>query len=485
MSLKQQSVIGALWTFVDIIFNKGIYFAATIILARIMGPTEFGLLGMILLFVAIGNSLIDSGMSTSLLRMNQLTESDYSTVFITNLGMSVAVYLVLYFASPFVAVFYDQPILTDVIRVYCLGFIVNAFRSIHNVKLIKDMDFRKITILNVPGNIISFIVALIMGLQGYGIWSVVALFIVNQLIATICFWVFYKWKPSWNFDYALYKSHFKFGYKLVIAAQLNTLFDNIYNVLIGKFYNIKSLAFYERAYTFNNYPVSVLSGIVLKVSLPTLATYKNDPNKIKEVYKRIMQVSFLITALILGFLSVVAEPLFYIILGEEWANAVPFFQILCLSYVFYPVHSLNINVLSVFGRSDLFLKLEVIKKILTIVVVVLCFNFGIIGLLWSSVVVSIISLLINTYYSGKFLNYFTFSQIMDLVPTLITVGIVSIATYILQSSFIIIAQLKILLSFGVGMIIFILLSEVIKLTPYIHLKEIIFTQLKFKNDTSN
>ena len=470
---------GAIWTFIDILINKGAYFIATIVLAGILGPKEFGLIGMIMLFVSIGNTLIDSGMSTSLLRSNNVTEKEYSTVFITNILMSVLVYLILFFIAPFIASFYEQPILINVIKWYCLGFVITSLRSIHNVKLMKEMEFRKITILNLPGIIISVIVAIWMGYKGYGIWSLVSLFLINQFISTVLFWLFIKWKPSFYFDFANYKDHFKFGYKLTLSALLNTVFENIYNILIGKFYNVKTLGFYERAYTFNNYPVSILSGIILKVSLPSLTSIKGDEVRLQKAYKSIMQMSFLISASGLAFAALLAHQIVKLVLGEQWLPIVPLFQVLSVSFMFYPIHSLNINILSVFGRSDLFLKLEVVKKIMILIVVAICFNFGVIGLVWSSVINSILALIINTHYSGRFLNYPTKNQLLDLLPTLATVLATVSVVYCFQLA---IAPtnliLQIVLSFVIGLLTILIISERINLMPYLHIKELILEQIK-------
>ena len=470
---------GAIWTFIDILINKGAYFIATIILAGILGPKEFGLLGMIMLFVSIGNTLIDSGMSTSLIRSNNVTENEYSTVFITNILMSVLVYLILFFIAPFIASFYEQPILINVIKWYCLGFVITSLRSIHNVKLMKEMEFRKITILNLPGIIISVIIAIWMGYKGYGIWSLVSLFLINQFISTVLFWLFIKWKPSFYFDFANYKDHFKFGYKLTLSALLNTVFENIYNILIGKFYNVKTLGFYERAYTFNNYPVSILSGIILKVSLPSLTSIKGDEVRLQKAYKSIMQMSFLISSCGLAFAALLAHQIVKLFLGDQWLALVPLFQVLSISFMFYPIHSLNINILSIFGRSDLFLKLEVVKKIMILIVVAICFNFGVIGLVWSSVINSILALIINTHYSGRFLNYPTKNQLLDLLPTLATVLVTVSIVYGFQM---VIAPtnliLQIVISFVIGLLTILIISERTNLTPYLHIKELILEQIK-------
>lgn len=479
MDIKQKSISGVFWTFIDIIINKGFYFVATIILARILGPEEFGLLGMIALFVNIGNALIDSGMSTSLLRATDLTEKDYSTVFVTNVIMSVIIYLILYFLAPYVANFYSQASLNSLIKWYCLGFIIGSFRSIHVVRLMKEMDFKKITILNLPGNILSAISSIWAGYAGYGFWSLIILFLVNQSVSTLMFWLFIEWKPYFLFDFNNYKKHFKFGYKLLISSQLNVFFENIYNILIGKFYGVGNLGYYERAYTFNSYPVSVLTGIILRVSLPTLAILKNDLVKLQYVYKRILQISFLVSGFGLLFSCIFAEKIILLVLGDNWLPVTPFFQILSISFIFYPIHSLNINILSVFGRSDLFLKLEIVKKVLIILIVASCFRFGIMGLLWSSVINSVINLIINTHFSGLYLNYSTKNQIFDILPSFLLI-IISLS-FVLPLNYIgssLNPLFFLVVAFVISFFVLIMSCEFSKLSSYVFIKNQIIEYFK-------
>jgi O-antigen/teichoic acid export membrane protein len=474
LSLKKQTVNGAIWTFIDLLLNKGTYLVATIILAKILGPTEFGLIGMISLFVAIGNSLIDSGLTTSLLRLKKITQTDYTTVFYSSVLMSIIVYTIIYFSSYSIAKFYNQEILKILIRIYCLGFIMSSLRGVHAVKLLKELNFKKITILNMPGNIISTIIAIYMGFMGFGVWSLVALFLTNQIVSTIVYLTFVQWKPSLNFDNECYKFHIQFGYKLVISSQLNTIFENINNILIGKYFSVKMLGFYERAYTFNNYPTSIISGIIQKVSLPSLSMVKDDTNELKSVYKNMMLVTFFFSMAIFSFLSIIAKPLFDLMLGEAWSEMIPLFRVLSLSFILYPIHSLNVNILSVFGRSDIFLKLEIYKKILTVFTVTIGIYFGIMGLVWSNVILSLMSLFLNTHFGGKFINYPAFSQMRDLLPTIALVIITSLIVIMFNVTFMFDSNvLNISCNFLLGSVVLIILSEIFKLAPYIYFKKIL------------
>lgn len=478
LSLKKQTVNGAIWTFIDLMLNKGTYLIATIILAKILGPTEFGLIGMISMFVAIGNSLIDSGLTTSLLRLKKISQTDYTTVFYSSILMSVLVYSIIYFSSNSISKFYNQEILNELIRIYCLGFIISSLRGVHAVKLIKELNFKKITRLNMPGNVISTVLAIYMGYMGFGVWSLVALFLTNQIISTIVYWYFVKWTPSLIFDIQCYKFHMRFGYKLVISSQLNIIFENIYNILIGKYFSVRMVGFYERAYAFNNYPTSIISGIIQKVSLPSLSMVKEESTELRSVYRNMMLVTFFFSMSILSFLSIVAKPLFDMLLGPAWSEMIPFFRVLTLSFILYPIHSLNVNILSVFGRSDIFLKLEIYKKILTVLLVTIGLYFGVMGLVWSNVILSVLALLLNTHFGGKFINYSTFSQMRDLLPT---IAIVVVTSFIVISFniFVIFESniLSILCDLIIGSVVLIILSEIFKLAPYTFVKKILLEML--------
>ncbi len=484
MNIKEQSLHATIWTIIDIVFNKAVFFIATIVLARLLGPHEFGLVGLIMVFFTIGATLVDSGLSVSLIRTANPDDLEYSTVFYMNLVMSTIAYLLIFISAPFVADFYAQPILNLLIRIYCLGFIITAMRMIAQTMLIREMNFKKIAILNVPGNIVGLIIGVWMAMNEYKVWSIVGLYLSNQIVASIMYWIFIKWRPKIVFSIEKMKYHWNFGYKLMISAQLNTLFDNMYNILIGKFYSVQLLGYYERAYTFNNYPVSILSGIIGKVSLPLLSQISNDKQRTLHVYRKILMLAFYISApLMLGAL-VVAEPLFSLILGQQWIPAVPFFQILCLAYMLYPSHSLNINILSIYGKSDLFLKLEIIKKVMIIALVLLTFNFGIYGLVWSSVIASFAALFINTFYTGGLILYYTKDQIKDLIPTLIISIFMAIIMYIIHLSLVSYVDIiQIAIPSILGIFFFGLLSYITKNESFFNLISLMKT--KSLNDTSN
>lgn len=418
MSLKKQALSGVVWTFADTFLIRGLSFVAMIFLARWLGPADFGLIGMIAVFIAIGSSLTDSGMTNSLIRTKDPDQSDYSTVFIVNLVMSLLVYGIVYLAAPFIADFFGHAILVEVIRLYCLIFLIIAFSAVQLAILTKEMNFRKITIINLPSTLIGVTVGLYLGYNDYGVWSIVWMYLTTSGLKSILLWLTTNWKPKLLFSKAKFKYHYSFGYKLMLSGLLDTVFRNIYNILIGKYFSAQTLGFYERSKQFSEYPSSTLTGIISKVSYPMLSNIKEDPNRLEEVYRKLIRVSFFVIAPLMLGSAAVAKPLFLLILGEEWLPAALFFQILSLAMMLYPIHAFNLNILKVYGRSDLFLKLEVIKKAIISISIIVAFQFGIMGLVWSSVFTSFAALGVNMYYSSKLINYPIKNQIKDLIQTL-------------------------------------------------------------------
>ena len=453
MSLKKQTLSGVFWTFTDTFILRGLSFIASVVLARLLGPTEFGLVGMISVFVAIGNSLVDSGLSASIIRTKEANDQDFSTVFYLNLLMSVLVYGLVFIAAPYIASFFNQDILIPIVRIYCISFIISAFSSIQMAILNKEMKFKKIMQCRLPGTIIGVVVGIAMGYLGYGVWSLVWMFLTTQIVNSVMLWLFSIWKPSLTFSKEKLKYHYGFGYKLMLSGLINTLYNNIYKVIIGKFFSVQSLGYYERAEAFNSQPVTILTTIISKVSYPLLSKIQDQEERIGAVYRQLIQFSFFIMAPMMLAAAALAKPLFLLVLGEQWLPAVPFFQILCLSGMFFPIHAFNINVLKVYGRSDLFLKLELIKKAVITVTIIIGFQFGIYGLVWSSVLNSIISLLINTHYSSRMIHYTTKQQLEDIVITLAKAGVMALLMWCLiqgLENYSFFFQLIITGSFGVG-----------------------------------
>tara|TARA_R110002051_G_scaffold238375_2_gene299112 strand:+ start:2392 stop:3831 length:1440 start_codon:yes stop_codon:yes gene_type:complete len=466
VTLKKQTFSGVLWTFMDTFFVKGIMFIAMILLARWIGPEDFGLIGMIAVFVAIGRSLTDSGMTNSLIRTKEPDQSDFSTVFIVNIVMSLLVYAIVYFTAPFIADFFGHKILIKIIRIYCLLFLIIAFSAVQLAILTKRMEFKKITKINFPSTLLGVALGLYLGYNEFGVWSVIWMYLSTELVRSVLLWFFSNWKPKFIFSKSKFKFHFKFGYKLVISGLLDTVFKNIYNVLIGKYFSAQMLGFYERSKQFSEYPSATLTGVISKVTYPMLSQIQKDPKRLESIYRKLIRVSFFIIAPLMLGAAAIAKPLFLMLLGDEWLPAVLFFQILTLAMMLYPIHAFNLNILQVYGRSDLFLKLEIIKKIVITVTVFLAFQFGIMGLVWSSVFTSFAGLGINMFYSSKLIDYPVFKQIEDLSITLIIAIFVAFLMYktttLLPNALNIV---QIILASLVGVIVYLGINYLVKTSP--------------------
>lgn len=407
---------GLVWTFGQQFGVQLINFVVSIVLARLLLPSEFGLLGMIAVFINVGNVLSDSGMNSSLIRTDNPNQIDYSTVFFTNLAISISAYLITFVSAPFIADFFDQPVLVNLIRVYCLTFIIRAFAMIQVTKLTKAMEFKKQLLINIPSLVMGGILGMILAYNGFGVWSLVYMNLFQTFIATVQLWLFGKWAPSFIYDKECLKKHFFFGYKLTLSSVLNTIIKNVYNLIIGRLFSAAQLGYFIRARSMQDLPISNISNALKKVTYPMFASIKNDESRLKEVYKRLVQqVFFWITPVLLTAI-VIAEPLFRFLLTEKWLPAVPYFQILCIAGIVTPLNSYNLNILLVKGKSNQYLKLEVIKNTLTVLGTLLVIPFGIYGLLFSLLASEFITFYINAYFCGKVLNFSIKEQLLHVSP---------------------------------------------------------------------
>ncbi|MCX2837922.1 lipopolysaccharide biosynthesis protein [Salinimicrobium sp. MT39] len=416
MALKKVVTSGLVWTFTQQFGNQIIGFVVSLILARLLLPEEFGLIAMIAVFVAVGNGLMDSGLSLSIIRDTEAGDKDFSTVFIFNVVAGAIIYLSIFIAAPFIAQFYDQEILTKIIRVYCLTFIFSAATSVHIALFTRNMNFRVQTLTAIPAAVISGVLGIVLAIQGYGVWSLVYSSLLNSILNFVLIWKYSDWYPSRSFDKILFLKHWNYGYKLGLANLLNRIFNNLYLVVIGKYFSPALLGFYSRAESTKQLPLSNIERALNKVSFPMFVGIKHDPERLKNVFRRLLKMVVFVVSPVLLIGAAIAEPLFVFFFTEKWLPAVPYFQILCLGGLLLPLHSYNLSLLNIYGRSDLFLKLEIIKKVLIVGSILLIIPFGIYGLLWGQVVFSMIAYFVNAYYTQKFITYPLIEQLSDVFP---------------------------------------------------------------------
>jgi len=429
MSLKKIAVSGLIWTYGQMFGSQLLSFGVSIILARLILPAEFGLIGMLSIFMGLGMALFNGGLTSSLIRSQGLTSEDYSTVFFFNLVGSVIVFIVLFLCAPFIANFYNQPVLENICRVYGISFVFSAFGAVQNTILIKEFQFKKIFILTLPALVISSFVAVIMASKGFGVWSLVASALVNTFCTSVFLWFASGWRPKLLFHRKKFNQHFNYGYKMTLSGILDIVYSNIYQIIIGKFYSAALVGYYTRANTLMMLPVANISSSLNTVVFPLFSKVQDDIPRFKSIYKQIMLMVLFIITPIMVLMGVLAEPLIIFLFTEKWISVVPIFRIICFTGVLFPIHSYNLMVLQAIGRSDLFLRLEVVKKFLGAVIIIISFYFGFYGLLWGQLVFSILALLINTHYAGQILKYKMWNQLRDMIPIVGFAVITFIAVY--------------------------------------------------------
>jgi len=419
VSLKKQAISGMIWTYAQQFSSQLISFGVSVVLARLLLPSEFGLIGMLAVFMGIGTALFDGGLTSSLIRSNDTNKDDYSTVFYFNFAGSIIIYLILYLVAPWIAAFFHQPALTDITRIYGLTFVLSAFGTVQNTILTRELKFRKQAMIALPALILSSSVGLIMAFKNYGVWSLVYAALVNAAATSLLLWISSDWHPTLVFNNQKFQEHFHYGYKLTLSAVLDIIFTNIYQIVIGRFYSSSNVGYYTRAHTLLMLPVGNVSGALNRVVFPLFSKIQDDIPKFKDTYKKIMLMVLFIISPIVVFMAVMGKPLIIFLFTDKWLPVVPIFQIVCVTGILYPIHMYNLLVLQVKGRSDLFLKLEVIKKVIQGIILMISFFYGFYALLWGQLIFSCIALLINTHYAGRMLGYRMVDQLKDIAPIFI------------------------------------------------------------------
>lgn len=417
--LKQKTIKGLAWNTIQNFTNHGVEFLLMLFMARLLGPKEYGLIGLTTIFMAISATFVNCGFSNALIRKKDCTNDDYSTVFLFNLFVSIVCYLILYITAPYIGNFYNEPVLCPILRILGLVLITQAFSSVQNTLLSKNIDFKKKAKITVSKNIISGLIGLLFAFLGYGVWALVIQSLTASILFSIMLWSTTEWYPNMHFSRKSFKELFGYGSKLLISSLINTTYGQIYPIVIGKFFSATTLGNFSRARHWAQLGSRNLTGILQNVTFPVLAKVQDDDKRLENIYRRMIRTSCFIIFPLMVVLSAVAHPLTLIVIGEKWEFSASLLQIICFSMMWYPIHSLNLNLLMVKGRSDLFLKLEIIKKIMGICILCISVPLGIVAMCYFNIFTSIISLIINTYYTGKLINVGFLKQMRDIAPTLI------------------------------------------------------------------
>lgn len=471
-SLKKKTVIGVGWSAVENVTRLGVTFVVSIILARLLSPDEYGLIGILTIFISVFNAIVDSGFTNALIRKQDARDTDYCTVFYTNLVLSLVLAVTLFFCAKPISVFFERPELVLLTQVMSSVVVINALAIVQRARTTKAIDFKTQTKITFISSITSGIIGIAVAYMGYGVWALVCQQISNQLLSTIFFWIYNKWIPKLMFSWTSFKEMWAFGSKLLVSGLIDTVWKEIYQIVIGKCYSPAILGLYTRAKQFADLCSSNLTSVVQRVSYPVLSSIQDDRARLKGAYQRVIKITMLPTFVLMLGMAACAESMIQVLIGEQWLECVPMLQIICTYGMLYPLHALNLNMLQVQGRSDLFLKLEIIKKLIGIGPLLLGIFVNIYLMLAGSLVTSLISYYLNAYYSGPYLNYGIKEQVKDILPSF---GVaVAMAVPVYAISFIPFNPFILLpLQIVVGAVITIVICETIKLPEYLELKGIV------------
>lgn len=431
-SLKDKTVKGVAWSGIDNVVQTGVTFVVSIVLARLLCPDDYGLIGIITIFTMVCQTLINAGFNSALIRKKDCTDDDYNTVFICNMVLSLLLYALIFVCSPLIADFFERNELTVLTQVSSLVMIIGAMAIVQQTRLIKRIDFKTQTKITLIASVASGTLGIVMALTGFGVWSLIAQQLAAQALRTLLLWFYNKWIPKFRFSRDSFHELFGFGWKLMLSGLLDTVWKELYQVVVGKFYSPAALGQYTRAGQFSKMFSSNLTNVIQRVTYPVLSNIQDDKDRMVSAYRRIIKITMFITAISMFFLGAVSEPLLYCLIGPKWHDAAVYLPLICLSGSTYPLHAINLNMLQVQGRSDLFLGLEIIKKTIAIGPLMVGAFVGIIPMLLTNLITTVIAYFLNSYYSGKFIGYNSWMQIKDFAPSYGVATIIALSVYFLK-----------------------------------------------------
>lgn len=430
--VKKQVLSGLLWKFLERGGAQGIQFIVQLILARLLLPKDYGLIALIAIFISLANVFVQGGFNTALIQKKNVTDTDLSSVFYLNLFVASILNIVLYFTAPLIANFYEVQQLIPVLRIMSLTLFFGAINSIQNAVVSRRMHFKKLFFSSLGSIGISGLTGITMAYMGFGVWALVVQQLVYNVMTTIILWFTVQWRPKLVFSLEGVRGLFSFGWKLLASSLIGTLYMNLESLIIGKIYNAGMLGFYNRGKQFPSLIVTNIDGAIQSVMLPTYSAQQDNKNRIKKMVRRsIVTSSFIIFPIMVG-LAVVAKPFIELVLTDKWLPAVPFLQLYCATYALYPIHTANLQAINALGRSDIYLKLEIIKKLVGLIILGVSFFYGVYAIALGTVVSGIISTIINAYPNKRLLNYSYKEQWKDIIPSLILSLVMGSVIYLIH-----------------------------------------------------
>lgn len=471
-SIKNKAFSNMLWRFMERIGAQGVAFVVEIVLARLLAPEAFGIIAIVTVFINILQVFIDSGMGNALIQKKNADDLDFSSVFYFNMTVCIVLYGMMFVAAPFIADFYNMPDLTSVVRVLSLMLIISGVRNIQQAYVSRNLMFKRFFYSTLIGTVLAAVVGITMAYKSFGVWAVVGQQLCRAGIAALILWGTVKWRPKLIFSLERLKGLFSFGWKLLVSGLIDSVYNNLRNLIIGKVYTPSDLSFYDRASYFPRFIIGNINTSIDSVLLPTMSAEQDNKLRVRSMTRRAIKTgTYLMMPCMVG-LAVCAEPVVRLILTEKWLPCVPFLRIFCFTYAFYPIHTANLNAIKAVGRSDLFLKLEIIKKIVGLIAIVSTMWISVLAMAYSALVVSVLGQLINSWPNKKLLKYSYLDQFKDMLPQIMLSIGMGVVVYCV--SFIGLGDiLTLLIQIPLGVALYIAGSKLFKIDSFEYLFSII------------
>lgn len=416
MSFRKIALNGLFWNLTDNFSVKVIQFISEIYMARILSPSDYGLMGMLIIFTTLSDAIMNGGFSTALIRKTNRTDTDAATAFYFNIIIGLLLYIGLFLSAPQIAAFYHVPILEELIKVASIPFVINSFFLVQRTYMTIQMNFKSQAKISIIAALVKGGSGISMAYMGYGVWAIAWSGVIGTFVSCLLYWWNSIWKLKFTFSIRSFRELFGFGSKLMLANILDVLGNNLFTLIIGKKFAASGLGYYTRAYGYASLPPTVLTGVFSRVTLPLLSQIQNDNERLAQVYRKLLRLSAFVVFPLMTGLALLARPLIVLMITDKWLPCVEYMQLLCFAFMLYPIHALNLNLLQVKGRSDLFLRLEVIKKVLMLGLLIIAIPFGISGICIGGIISSFWAWILNTYYTGKLLKIGFWTQLTDLLP---------------------------------------------------------------------
>lgn len=465
MANKKKVIGGFIWRFAERCGAQGVGFIVSLILARLLSPSDYGTVALVTVFTTILGVFIDSGMGNALIQKKDADDLDYSSVFFFNMIMCIILYIIMFFCAPLIANFYEKPELVSLTRVISLTFIVSGVKGIQSAYVSKHLLFKRFFFSTLGGTIVSAVVGILLAYKGYGAWAIVVQSLSNNVIDTLILWITVKWRPKFMFSFKRLKGLFSYGWKLLCSSLLDTGYNQLRSLIIGKVYSSADLAYYNKANNFPNMIITNVNSSIDSVLLPSMSSVQDSKESVKGMTRRAMKTSTYVMAPLLMGLAACGQSVISILLTDKWLPSYPFMVIFCITYMFYPVHTANLNAIKAMGRSDIFLKLEIIKKIVGIVAILVTFKISVMAMAYSLLVTSVLSQIINSWPNKKLMNYSYLEQLKDILPGILLAafmgGCVYCVNFLNLSSIV-----KLIIQVPLGAVIYIGLSALFKLESF-------------------